>query len=114
MATIVITPASGAITAKSTVCKVAVTGAAADANYTTSFSTTVYPTSPEERYYMTFTLGGVEYGRTPVFGLTPSGTIWEFDNYVFPASGAWTINLYQSTDGGKNYSSLTTSSVTVS
>lgn len=98
MTTLAITPASGAITATRTVCKVVV--ADAPDNDDTAFDGTVggsvgtplhYPASPEIRYYLAFIVNGVEQGRSYVF--TPSEGAHTFNNYIFPSAGSWTVNL---------------------
>jgi hypothetical protein len=94
-ATITVTPASGSITAKKTVCTFAISGA--DKNDTGNFSTTIYPTSPEFRYVMTMVVGGAEVGRTQVFGVTPDGA-FQFNSYIFPVAGTYTVQLYDVTD----------------
>ena len=114
MAALAITPASGSITAKKTVCRVDLTGA--DANTLTGYDGTVgyagqptqYPASPELRYYITFELGGSELGRSYVFG--PDGGAHTFNNYIFPEAGSWTVRLNNAADD----SSVTTLAVTVS
>lgn len=89
-AAIDITPASGNITAKSTVCRIDVSGQPAQDE--SAFDATKYPTEPEILYYLAFELGGEEYGRSPVFGVTPVGA-HQFNNYIFPEAGSWTVNL---------------------
>ena len=94
MTTLAIVPASGAITATRTVCRVTV--ASAPANDTSAFDSTKYPTEPAITYYLAFTLGGVEYGRSYVFG--PNGGAHVFNNYIFPAAGAWTVTLHRASN----------------
>ena len=91
MSTLTITPASGAITSKQTVCRVDVT--AAPANDTTAYNANAYPTSPEIRYYLDFVVGGVQQGKSYVFSPNPSDGSHTFNNYIFPSAGAWTVNL---------------------
>jgi len=92
--TITPTPASGAITAKKDVVTFAISGA--DPNDEGNFSSSIYPTSPEFRYVMTFVVGGVEVGRTQVFGVTPVGA-FQFNSYIFPSAGTYTVQLYDVT-----------------
>ena len=73
-----------------TFAKVLVEGA--DPNDTTAYTTVSFPTSPELRYYLSFTKGGFEYGRSYVFGVASDGT-HEFENYVFPTAGSWSVLL---------------------
>lgn len=88
-ATLAIVPASGAITATKTVCRVTVAGA--PANDSAAFDSTKYPTEPAITYYIEFVLGGVQKGKSYVF--TPNGGSHVFNNYIFPSAGAWTVNL---------------------
>jgi len=87
-------------------CKVLVEEA--DQNTDTGYDTDNYPASPEIRYYLTFELGGDEIGRSYVFGTNDEGT-HEFNNYVFPEDGSWTVRLNDAADD----SSVATESVTV-
>lgn len=105
-AAMTVTPASGSITATKDVCKINVTGA--DNNDTAAYDANKYPTSPEIRYYIAFTKGGVELGRSYVFAPATGGT-HEFDNYTFPSSGSWTATLRKSS----NDSSVATLAITV-
>jgi len=92
--TITPTPASGAIEAKKDVVTFAISGA--DPNDEGNFSSSIYPTSPELRYALTMVEGAVEYGRSQVFGVTPDGA-FEFNSYIFPHAGTWTVQLYDVT-----------------
>lgn len=105
-AALTITPASGSITAAKDICVVSVTGATA--NDDTAFSVNTYPRSPAINYYIAFTKGGTEYGRSYIFSPAPDGT-HAFTNYIFPSSGSWTATLRKSS----NDSSVATLSVTV-
>lgn len=114
VAALAITPASGSITATKTVCRVNVTGA--DANTLTGYDGTLgyagqpvqYPASPEVRYYLTFELASAIEGKSYVFGV--NGGKHEFNNYIFPTSGSWTVRLNNAADD----SSVATLAVTVS
>ena len=106
MTTLAITPASGAITAERTVCRV--TTAAAPDNTLTGYDGTIdntptgqhqYPASPAENYYIAFLVGGVEKGRSYVFNPGPDG-VHVFNNYIFPSAGTWTLNLVRTRDTG--------------
>jgi hypothetical protein len=108
--TITTTPASGAITAKKTVCTFAISGA--DPNDEGNFSSSLYPTSPEFRYVMTMVEGGTEYGRTQVFGVTPDGA-FQFNSYIFPHAGTWTVQLYDVTDPLNPVARTTAATLTV-
>jgi hypothetical protein len=86
-AAITVIPASGSITATKTVCTFAIAGT--DAN---DGSTHV-----ENRFVLTFVVGGVEVGRSQVFGTTPDGA-FQFNSYIFPVAGSYTVQLYNVTD----------------
>ena len=107
MASITITPTSGNVVSTQSACRVEV--ADADQNTTTGYTTAVYPTSPEMRYYLTFELGGETLGRSYVFGVNEDGD-HTFNNYIFPEAGSWTIRL----SNASNDASVATASVTVS
>ena len=66
-------------------------------NTLVGYDAAVYPSSPEVRYYLNFVEGGVEYGRSPVFSTSPEGD-WQFNNYLFPHAGTWTVGLYTTAD----------------
>lgn len=93
MTALAITPASGAITATKTVCRVDVS--AAPTNDTTAFNAANYPTEPAIKYYLTFERGGAIYGKSYVF--TPNGGAHQFNNYIFPAAGSWTVRISNAT-----------------
>jgi len=95
-AALTIVPASGSITAASTVCRVEVTGA--DQNDITGYSTTIYPTSPELRFYLLFDApAGTDDGRSYEFGVNEDGD-HTFNNYIFPNDGSWTVRLRDASD----------------
>lgn len=93
-ASLTIVPASGAITAARTVCRVTVAGATA--NDDTAYNALLYPASPEVRYYLAFELSSVEQGRSYVFA--PNGGAHVFNNYIFPEAGSWTVHLRKTAD----------------
>jgi len=107
VAAITIYPASGSITAKSTVCRVTV--ATADSNDISSYSTAVYPTSPELRYYLLFDAPvGTDDKKSYEFTPSADGD-HVFNNFIFDAAGSWTIRLRNAdTDAD-----VTTTAVTV-
>lgn len=105
-AALAITPASGSITATVSACRINVTGA--DGNDATAYDADAYPTSPEIRYYIITELGGEEKGRSHVFA--PNGGKHEWNNYIFPEAGSWTLRLKKVSDD----SDAATLSVTVS
>jgi hypothetical protein len=92
---ITVTPASGSITAKKTVCTFAIAGSAP--NNTGAHDATKYPADPENRFVLTMKVGGVEVGRSQVFGTTPDGA-FQFNSYIFPVAGSYTVQLYNVTD----------------
>ena len=92
--TITVIPASGSITATKDVCTFAISGA--PENDSGSFDANKYPTQPEYRYVMTMVEGGTERGRSQVFGVTPDGA-FEFNDYIFPTAGTYTVQLYDVT-----------------
>ncbi len=94
-ATITVTPASGAITAKKDVCTFAIAGT--DPNDTGSYDPLLYPTSPEKRYVLRMTVLGATQGQSQVFGTTPDGA-FQFNSYIFPSAGTWTVQLYDVTN----------------
>jgi len=51
-----------------------------------------YPVQAELRAYLAFRLAGVEKGRSYVFAVAQDGT-HEFNNYIFPEAGSWTMRL---------------------
>lgn len=114
MTTLAIVPASGAITATKTVCRVSC--ADAPKSTFTGYDGTVgyagqptqYPSAPAETYYFEFVLGGTQRGKSYVF--TPNGGAHVFNNYIFPEAGSWTLNLIRIRDSGTE----ATLSVTVS
>lgn len=108
VAAITVTPASGSVIHAKSVCRIDVTGAAA--NTLTGYSTSVYPTSPELRYYLLIDApAGVDDGRSYVFAPSSDGK-HTYNNYTFPAAGSYTVRLRNAGDD----SDAATLSVTVS
>jgi hypothetical protein len=100
-AALTITPASGAITAKATICRIDVTGASsnrAPAN-----------TGGEYRQYIRCALSGTDSMFSVRFTPSQAGK-WTWDNLIFPAAGTWTVTLRDDTGD----SQVATLSVTVS
>jgi hypothetical protein len=84
MASLTITPASGSITAKKTVCRIDVSGA--------ENNRPPNDTGGEFRYYLLMDApSGTDDGKSYVFNV--NGGAHQFNNYVFPAAGSWTIRL---------------------
>jgi hypothetical protein len=78
-------------------------------NDDTAYNAANVPTEPEVRYYLTFEEGGAEHGRSPVFACNADGE-WEFNNYLFPHAGSWTVEVRLVSDD----SSVKSQAVTVS
>lgn len=106
-AAVAITPASGSIVAKSTACRVNVTGA--DVWDLTQYDAGQYPTSPGVRYYLSFEKSGSDSGKSQVFEVAADGS-FEFNSYIFPDAGSWTLHLRLEADD----SSVVSIPVTVS
>ncbi len=93
--------------AASSVCKFDIAGL--DLNDLTAYDAGATPTAPEVRYYLTFELASVEMGRSPIFACDADGE-WQFNNYMFPEAGSWTVEVRLVSDD----SSVKSQSVTVS
>jgi len=110
-ASITVTPASGSIVAKKTVCTFAIAGT--EANDESEFNAAIYPTEPEHRFVLTMVVGGEEVGRSQVFGTSPVGA-FQFNGYIFPSAGSYTVQLYDVTDPANEIAISDAASVTVS
>jgi hypothetical protein len=86
-AAITVIPVSGQITAKKTVCTFAMSGTVPNDT----------GTGAENRFVLTFKVGGVEVGRSQVFGTSPDGA-FQFNSYIFPVAGSYTVQLYNVTN----------------
>lgn len=96
MVALAITPASGSITAKATVCRINVT--AAPVNTVTGFDANKYPQEPAIVYYILVdSPSGTDDGKSYTFTPASDGT-HEFNNYTFPAAGTYTLRLRDSAD----------------
>lgn len=93
-AALAITPASGSVVATVSACRIDVTGA--EGSDVSAFDADVYPTAPERRYYITAELGGEEKGRSHVF--SPNGGAHQWNGYIFPEAGSWTLHLRDESD----------------
>lgn len=102
--TVDVTPASP--TAARDFCRVDVAGLTL--NDASLYDVNAVPTEPEVRYYLTFELASVEKGRSPVFACNADGE-WQFNNYMFPEAGSWTIEVRKVSDD----SSVKSQAVTV-
>lgn len=103
-----ITPASGSVISKKSICRINVTGA--PANTATGYSTSIYPTEPAVVYYLLMDApAGTDDGKSYLFSPGADGT-HIFNNYTFPASGSWTVRLRNNADD----SDAATLAVTVS
>ena len=76
-------------------CRVNVTSA--PVSDTAAYDPLKYPTSPEIRYYLSFECAGQDTGKSQVFSPAADGS-FEFNSYIFPASGSWTIHLRKVSD----------------
>ena len=107
MATLAITPASGSITAKRSVCRIDVTGA--NQNDDTAYNPALYPASPEFRYYLLFDApSGTDDKKSYKFAVADDGT-HTFNNFIFDVAGSWTVRFRNAA----NDSDVTTLAVTV-
>ena len=108
MASLSITPASGSITAKSSVCRIDVIGA--PANTITGYDPVKYPSSPAIVYYLLIDSPvGTDDGKSYLFTTADDGT-HAVNNYTFPVAGSYTLRLRDNLDD----SDKATLSVTVS
>jgi hypothetical protein len=105
MTAIAIVPA--APIAVTSACRVNVTEA--PVSDTTAYNPAIYPTSPEIRYYLSFECTGQDTGKSQVFSPAHDGS-FEFNSYIFPAAGSWTVHLRKAADD----SSIANLAVTVS
>lgn len=93
MAAVSVSPASPRATVDA--CVVTVTGA--NQNDTGAPDTQVYPVQAEKRYYLTFEEGGVQKGRSYVFGVDENGG-HTFVSYIFPDAGTYVVHLRDTAD----------------
>lgn len=99
-ASMTITPASGSITAKETVCRINVVDA--DSNRTSG--------AAFEYYLLLDAPAGTDDGQSYLFNVDSDDGGHIFNNYVFPAAGSWTVRLRDNADD----SDVATLAVTVS
>ena len=104
MAAIAITCTPTAPTAAADFCRIDVTNA--DENTLVGYDPAVYPSSPEVRYYLAFSEGRTEYGRSPEFSTSHDGK-WQFNSYMFPHAGSWTVTLFTTADVSKATQAVT-------
>lgn len=107
MAAVSITPASGSITAASTVCKINAT--AVDSNDATAYDANLDPSEPELRYYFELSKSGTDSLISHTFSSSSDG-LHQWDNVIFPVAGSWTLTLRDASDD----SSVASAGVTVS
>lgn len=107
VAALVLTPASGSITAVKTAVKISVTGGSA--NDLTAYNSALYPSSPEIKQYIRATATGQPTLKSHVFTPATGGTA-EWNGVIFPAAGSWTVTLRKASDDTQ----LATASITVS
>lgn len=101
MATLTIVPASGEITAVSTACKITVAGAEDNRAPDNTGGTYAY-------YLLIDSPAGTDDGKSYLFNVSADGG-HEYNNYVFPVAGEYTIRLRDNADD----SDVATLSVTV-
>lgn len=87
---ITLTPSVAAPRAAVDAVSIAVAGASN--NDVADYDANAYPSRAEIRAYIAFRLAGAERGRSYVFAVAQDGT-HDFDNYIFPEDGAWTMSL---------------------
>lgn len=68
----------------------------------------LHPSSPELRYYVTYEVGGDEFGRSYVFAPSPEGD-HQLNSFIFPSAGTWTVAVRKTSDD----SSVATTTVVV-
>lgn len=100
MAAIAIVPASGAIIARESACRVNITGADAVRGPN--------GTGGAFKYYLSFVNPAGDNGKSYLFDTSSDGK-HEFNSYIFPNAGAWSILLCDAHDD----STVATASVTV-
>jgi hypothetical protein len=88
-------------------CRVNVTDA--PVNTTVGYDPTKYPTEPAVLYYLAFECAGQDTGKSQAFQPAADGG-FEFNSYIFPAAGSWTVHLRKVEDD----SSVANLAVTVS
>jgi hypothetical protein len=57
----------------------------------------IYPTSPAILYYLAFEKAGSDTGKSQEFSPAADGS-FEFNSYIFPASGNWAVHLRKVAD----------------
>jgi hypothetical protein len=95
--TLALAPVSGSITHAVSAVNITVAGAAE--NTLTGYSTAVYPTSPEVRYYIKAVLAGQTDLKSYQFAVNSAGG-HVFQDFIFPAAGTWTVTLNRVSDDG--------------
>ena len=93
MTAIAIVPA--APIAITSACRVNVTDA--PVNDSAAYDANLYPTEPEIRYYLAFEKAGADTGKSQVFSPAADGS-FEFNSYIFPEAGSWTVHLRKASD----------------
>jgi hypothetical protein len=101
MATITITPASGSITAKQTVCRIDISGAEDNRPPTDTGGAFAY-------YLLIDAPSGTDDGKSYAFNVSAAGG-HTFNNYIFPIDGSYTLRLRDAS----NDSDVATAAVTV-
>lgn len=107
MSAVAITPASGSITATMTVCKINVTEA--PTNDASTYDTNDTPVEAPILYYLKLSASGEDDLVSQRF-TTSQAELFQWDNVIFPAAGAWTLDLCLDADDSVD----ATAAVTVS
>lgn len=89
-AALAFTPTSGNIISVGTVVRVNVTGAST--NDSSTFNSSNHPSETPYSYIIRFRKSGVDDKVSYVFNVASDGT-HEFNNFIFDASGTWTVTL---------------------
>ena len=100
-----LTPSVASPRAKIDAVRVDITGVETN---TGASDTDEYPVQEELRCYLGFEVGGEEFGRSYVFSVGQDGT-HEFNNFIFPEAGSWSMVLRSAADD----SSLKSQAITV-
>lgn len=107
-AAVVITPASGSITALVDACEITCTGV--DSNTLTGYDATKYPASPAVVAYFKLSATGEDDLLSPHFTTNAGGDGAWPGSVIFPAAGSWTLDLINAADDS---TVLATAAVTV-
>lgn len=82
---------------RATIDAVRVDIAGASNNDAADYDANAYPSEAELRAYLAFAKGGEDLGKSYVFAVGQDGE-HQFDNYIFPEAGSWTMELRRADD----------------